>query len=100
MSLVPQSATSVLPAPAAGATRLSIRSMVCPRCLRVVQRGLEKAGLVVDAVSLSAANVRTPTGEPMAVPLVQNTLRGVAKQTGENLRVGRAVACNSPLTPC
>ena len=75
-----QSATSVLPAPTAGATRLSIRNMVCPRCLRVVQRELEKAGLVVDNVALGAANVRTPTGEPMAVPLVQNALRGAAKQ--------------------
>ena len=80
MSLVPPSATSVLPALAAGTTRLSIRNTVCPRCLRVVQRGLEKAGLVVDAVSLGAADVRTPTGEPMAVPLVQNALRGAAKQ--------------------
>ena len=33
-----QSASSILPAPAAGSVRLSIRNMVCPRCLRVVQR--------------------------------------------------------------
>ena len=41
MSSMPQSATSALPAPAAGAIRLAIRNLVCPRCLRVVQRELE-----------------------------------------------------------
>ncbi|WP_051718524.1 helix-turn-helix domain-containing protein [Hymenobacter sp. IS2118] len=69
-----QSATSVLPAPAAGATRLSIRNMVCPRCLRVVQRELEKAGLVVDNVALGAANVRMADGSPVDVPAVEAAL--------------------------
>ena len=65
-----QSATSVLPAPAAGATRLAIRNMVCPRCLRVVQRELEKAGVVVDNVALGAANVHTADGSPVDMPVV------------------------------
>ena len=71
-----QSATSVLPAPAAGATRLSIRNRVCPRCLRVVQRELEKAGLVVDHVALGAANVRTADGSPVDMPVVEAALAG------------------------
>ena len=70
-----QSATSTLPALAAGAARLSIRNMVCPRCLRVVQRELEKAGLVVDAVALGGANVRTADGRPVDAHLVQEALQ-------------------------
>lgn len=70
-----QSATSVLPAPAAGATRLSIRNMVCPRCLRVVQRELEKAGLVVDNVALGAANVHMADGSPVNEPAVAAALQ-------------------------
>ncbi|MCA8833334.1 helix-turn-helix domain-containing protein [Hymenobacter pini] len=66
MMTLPQSASSVLPAPAAGAVRLSIRNMVCPRCLRVVRRELEKAGLLVDGVALGAANVRTADGGPVS----------------------------------
>ena len=72
-----QSATSVLPAPTAGATRLSIRNMVCPRCLRVVQRELEKAGLVVDHVALGAANVHTADGSPVDTPAVEAALQAV-----------------------
>ncbi|RSK24537.1 MULTISPECIES: helix-turn-helix domain-containing protein [Hymenobacter] len=70
-----QSATSTLPPPAAGAVRLSIRNMVCPRCLRVVQRELEKAGLVVDDVALGAANVRMADGSPLQEPVVQQALQ-------------------------
>ena len=70
-----QSATSVLPAPAAGAIRLSIRNMVCPRCVRVVQRELEKAGLVVDHVALGAANVRMADGSPVDEPAVEAALQ-------------------------
>jgi len=70
-----QSASSILPAPAAGSVRLSIRNMVCPRCLRVVQRELEKAGLVVDNVALGAANVRMPDGGPMDEEVVQSALQ-------------------------
>ncbi|WP_162303728.1 helix-turn-helix domain-containing protein [Hymenobacter sediminis] len=75
MMMMPQSATSVLPAPAAGGVRLSIRNMVCPRCLRVVQRELEKAGLLVDAVALGAANVRTADGSPVDEQRVQEALQ-------------------------
>ena len=70
-----QSATSTLPPLVAGAARLSIRNMVCPRCLRVVQRELEKAGLVVDAVALGGANVRTADGNPVDEQLVQEALQ-------------------------
>ncbi|TFZ64288.1 AraC family transcriptional regulator [Hymenobacter sp. UV11] len=72
---MPQSASSILPAPAAGSVRLSIRNMVCPRCLRVVQRELERAGLVVDNVALGAANVRMPDGGPVDEEEVQSALQ-------------------------
>lgn len=62
---MPQTATTVLPPPGVGATRLTISNMVCPRCLRMVQRELEKAGLVVDAIALGAANVRSADGSPV-----------------------------------
>ncbi|AII54481.1 AraC family transcriptional regulator [Hymenobacter sp. UYP22] len=75
MNIMTQSATSTLPPPAAGAVRLSIRNMVCPRCLRVVQRELEKAGLVVDDVALGAANVRMADGSPLQEPVVQQALQ-------------------------
>lgn len=75
MMTMPQSASSILPAPAAGSVRLSIRNMVCPRCLRVVQRELEKAGLVVDNVALGAANVRMPDGGPVDEEEVQSALQ-------------------------
>lgn len=75
MNIMTQSATSILPPPAAGAVRLSIRNMVCPRCLRVVQRELEKAGLVVDDVALGAANVRMADGSPLQGPVVQQALQ-------------------------
>ncbi|TDN37068.1 hypothetical protein A8B98_06050 [Hymenobacter sp. UV11] len=55
--------------------RLSIRNMVCPRCLRVVQRELERAGLVVDNVALGAANVRMPDGGPVDEEEVQSALQ-------------------------
>jgi len=75
MNIMTQSATSTLPPPAAGAVRLSIRNMVCPRCLRVVKRELEKAGLVVDDVALGAANVRMADGSPLQEPVVQQALQ-------------------------
>jgi len=75
MMTMPQSASSILPAPAAGSVRLSIRNMVCPRCLRVVQRELERAGLVVDNVALGAANVRMPDGGPVDEEEVQSALQ-------------------------
>lgn len=75
MNIMTQSATSTLPPPAAGAVRLSIRNMVCPRCLRVVKRELEKAGLVVDDVALGAANVRMADGSPLQGPVVQQALQ-------------------------
>ncbi|WP_165370355.1 helix-turn-helix domain-containing protein [Hymenobacter persicinus] len=70
-----QSASSSLPAPAGGAVRLSIRNMVCPRCLRVVQRELEKAGLVVDGVALGAANVRMADGGAVREDVVRSALQ-------------------------
>ncbi|AMR29889.1 hypothetical protein A0257_21085 [Hymenobacter psoromatis] len=48
--------------------------MVCPRCLRVVQRELEKAGLVVAAVALGGADVRAADGGPVDAALVQAAL--------------------------
>lgn len=72
---MPQIATTVLPPPGAGATRLAISNMVCPRCLRVVQRELEKAGLVVDAIALGAANVRSVDGSPVKEELTQLALQ-------------------------
>ena len=79
----------MLPAPAAGATRLSIRNIGCPRCLRVVQRELEKSGLVVDHVAPGAANVRMADGSPVDEPAVaaripySNSL--LAQNAGRNL---------------
>lgn len=59
MSSMPQSASSTLPPLGEGVTRLSIRNMVCLRCVRMVQRELERAGLVVEATGLGMADVRT-----------------------------------------
>lgn len=50
-------ATTVLPPPALGTTRLYIRNMVCPQCLRVVRRELEGLGLPVTQVALGIADV-------------------------------------------
>ncbi len=75
MNPTPHLATAALPAPAAGATRLHIRNMVCPRCLRVVQRELEKTGLIVDAVALGAADVRAADGGPVDAELVRAALQ-------------------------
>jgi AraC family transcriptional regulator len=75
MSSVPHSATATLPPLVAGATRLYIRNMVCPRCLRVVQRELEKAGFLVEAIALGAADVRTEDGNPVDEALVQAVLQ-------------------------
>jgi AraC family transcriptional regulator len=68
-------ATAALPVAAAGTTRLYIRNMVCPRCLRVVQRELEKAGLTVEAVALGAADVRAAGGGPVDAELAQAALQ-------------------------
>ena len=75
MSAMPQSASATLPPLAEGVTRLSIRNMVCPRCVRVVQRELERAGLVVEAVGLGAADVRMADGSPLDVAAVQEALQ-------------------------
>ena len=75
MSSMPQLATTSLPPAAAGATRLAITNMVCPRCVRVVQRELEKAGLVVDAVALGSANVRMADGSPVDEAVAQAALQ-------------------------
>ena len=75
MSLIPQSASATLPPLGEGATRLSIRNMVCPRCVRVVQRELERAGLVVEAVGLGAADIRTADGRPLDVAAAQRALQ-------------------------
>jgi len=74
MSAVAHLVAAALPALPAGTTRLHIRNMVCPRCLRVVQRELEKIGLVVEAVALGAADVRTIDGGPVDTELVQDVL--------------------------
>jgi len=75
MSAVTHLATAALGAPPAGTTRLHVRNMVCPRCLRVVQRELEKIGLVVEAVALGAADVRTADDGPVDRALVQDVLQ-------------------------
>ena len=75
MSALPQAASSTLPPLGEGVTRLSIRNMVCPRCVRVVQRELERAGLVVEAVGLGAADVRTADGSPLDVAAAQGALQ-------------------------
>ena len=75
MSAMPQSASATLPPLGEGAMRLSIRNMVCPRCVRVVQRELERAGLVVEAVGLGAADVRTADGSPLDVAAAQHALQ-------------------------
>ena len=75
MSLMPQSASATLPPLGEGVTRLSIRNMVCPRCVRVVQRELERAGLVVEAVGLGAADVRTADGSSLDMTAVQGALQ-------------------------
>ena len=57
------SATSVLPAPAAGNTRSCIRNMLLISYLRVVQREPKKAGLVVDNAAFSGSRYTTrPAG--------------------------------------
>lgn len=75
MSAVTHLAAAALGAPPTGTTRLYIRNMVCPRCLRVVQRELEKIGLVVEVVALGAADVRTADGGPVDMELVQDILQ-------------------------
>ena len=58
--------TAALPPAAPGTTRLHIRNMVCPQCLRVARRKLEQAGLPVEAIALGAADVRPITpGQPL-----------------------------------
>ena len=75
MSPMPQLATTSLPPAGEGATRLSITNMVCPRCVRLVQRELERAGLLVDAVALGGANVRTADGSPVDEVVAQEALQ-------------------------
>ena len=75
MSPMPQLATTSLPPAGDGATRLSITNMVCPRCVRVVQRELERAGLVVEAVALGGANVRTADGSPVDESVAEQALQ-------------------------
>jgi AraC family transcriptional regulator len=72
--LMPQLATTYLPAAGEGATRLSITNMVCPRCVRLVQRELERVGLVVEAVALGGANVRTADGSSLDEAVAQAAL--------------------------
>ena len=72
---MPQLATTSLPPAGDGATHLSITNMVCPRCVRVVQRELERAGLVVDAVALGGANVRTADGSPVDEAVAEQALQ-------------------------
>jgi AraC-like DNA-binding protein len=75
MSPMPQLASTSIPPAGEGATHLSITNMVCPRCVRVVQRELERAGLVVDNVALGAANVRMANGGPVDEAVVEQALQ-------------------------
>jgi len=72
---MPQLATTSLPPAGEGTTRLSITNMVCPRCVRLVQRELERAGLLVDAVALGGANVRMADGSPVDEAVAQAALQ-------------------------
>lgn len=75
MNTLPHTATAALAPLREGTTRLYIRNMVCPRCVRVVQRELEKVGVLVNAVALGAADVRAADGGPLDEALVQSTLQ-------------------------
>ncbi|MCC2544883.1 helix-turn-helix domain-containing protein [Hymenobacter sp. BT175] len=57
--------TSLPVTPPAGATRLLLRGVVCPRCARQVRQELEHQGLQVLQVGLGGADVTTPaSGKP------------------------------------
>ena len=69
MSAADSAAITSLPLfPPAGATRLPLRGVVCPRCTRVVRRELEQQGLTVLQVGLGGADVVTP---PQGAPDAQ-----------------------------
>lgn len=57
--------TALPTTPPPGATRLALRGVVCPRCVRVVRQELEQLGLRVLHVGLGGADVATP---PQGVP--------------------------------
>lgn len=61
------SPNTALPPPAPDTTRLYIRNMVCPQCLRVVRHELESLGLSVTRVALGTADVAGPPPDADAV---------------------------------
>lgn len=69
------SAITSLPAtPPAGATRLLLRGVVCPRCVRLVRQELEHQGLRVLQVGLGGADVVPPPGGPPDAAALQAAL--------------------------
>ena len=68
------SITSLPATPPAGATRLLLRGVVCPRCVRLVRQELEQLGLRVLDVGLGGADVTSPESQPPSAATIQATL--------------------------
>ena len=73
-----------LPPSAPGTSRLFIRNMVCPQCVRVVRRKLEEVGLCVQFVALGAADVLTPPDGELPLAAVRASLEDVGFELVED----------------
>ncbi|TDN36913.1 AraC family transcriptional regulator [Hymenobacter sp. UV11] len=74
-----------LPPSAPGTSRLFIRNMVCPQCVRVVRRKLEEVGLSVQFVALGAADVLPPPNSELPFAAVRASLEEVGFEVVEDL---------------
>lgn len=76
---------AALPAtPPAGATRLQLRGVVCPRCARLVRNELERRGLQVLTVALGGADVVLPPGAALDAATLGVTLDPLGFELLEN----------------
>ena len=66
--------TSLPATPPAGATRLLLRGVVCPRCVRLVRQELEQLGLTVLDVGLGGADVALPESQEPTAAAIQAAL--------------------------
>lgn len=73
-----------LPPSAPGTSRLFIRNMVCPQCVRVVRRKLEEVGLSVQFAALGAADVLTPPDGELPLAAVRASLEDVGFEVVED----------------